>query len=91
MMKTFWKLLFHAMEHGKEGDLPHCTNALTVISMENGKMLDVDPLSKVSKACREACIISTLVPKQLLKSSKPLGHKSRSFLCCWSKGSRSTS
>jgi hypothetical protein len=36
------------------------------------KMLDVDPLRKVSKACREACIISTLVPKQLLKSSKPL-------------------
>jgi hypothetical protein len=25
-VKTFWKLLFHAMEHGKEGDLPHCTD-----------------------------------------------------------------
>jgi hypothetical protein len=30
--------------------------------MENGQMLDVEPLSKVSKACK----------KQLLKSSKPL-------------------
>jgi hypothetical protein len=46
---------------------------VTIISMENGKMLDVEPLSKVSKACKpEACIISTLVPKQLLKSPKPL-------------------
>jgi hypothetical protein len=30
--------------------------------MENGQMLDVEPLSKVSKACK----------KKLLKSSKPL-------------------
>jgi hypothetical protein len=35
---------------------------ITVISMENGQMLDVEPLSKVSKACK----------KKLLKSSKPL-------------------
>ncbi|CAB4033990.1 Hypothetical predicted protein [Paramuricea clavata] len=48
---------------------------VTVISMENGKMLDVEPLSKVSKAC----IISTLVPKQLLKSSKPLVINSGAF------------
>jgi hypothetical protein len=26
MVKTLWKLLFHAMEHGKEGNLP-CTDA----------------------------------------------------------------
>ncbi|CAB4017088.1 Hypothetical predicted protein, partial [Paramuricea clavata] len=35
---------------------------VTVISMGNGQMLDVEPVCKVSKACK----------KQLLKSSKPL-------------------
>ncbi|CAB4038820.1 Hypothetical predicted protein, partial [Paramuricea clavata] len=25
-VKTLWKLLFHAMEHGKEGDLPRRTD-----------------------------------------------------------------
>jgi hypothetical protein len=53
-VKTLWKLLFHAMDHGKEGDLPRRTDVhVTVISMENGKMLDVEPLSKVSKACKK--------------------------------------
>jgi hypothetical protein len=26
-VKTLWKLLFHAMENGKEGDIARCTDA----------------------------------------------------------------
>jgi hypothetical protein len=57
---------------------------VTIISMENGQMLDIKPLSKVSKAWKKHASF----PIEVFKAP---GHKSRSFLCCWSKGSRSTS
>ena len=38
------------MELGKGGNMPHC---MTVISMENGKVSDVEPLSKVCKTCKK--------------------------------------
>lgn len=45
------KLLFHVMEHGKEGDSHH--GCVTAISMETGKVLDVEPLSKVCHNCKK--------------------------------------